>query len=155
MQMKKFIFVLLAAILLAVTLCAYQGGAQTKAEAGRDSSKMVVKITAGRHVLKAKLDDSAASRALWGKLPLTLPMSNLYGREMCFHFGPGGLPANEAKDQGYKVGDLSYWPPRGSLVILYKQNGEVFNHQTLGHINGDVSFFDKMDEADVTFEKAS
>lgn len=117
-------------------------------------TEMVIRITAGEHVITAILYDNAAGRALWDKLPLTLPMMNLYGREMCYRFGAGGLPEDDADDTGYAIGDISYWPPAGSLVILYKQNGEVFEQQPIGHTNDDISFFDGMPDTDITFEKA-
>ncbi len=41
---------------------------------------------------------------------------------------------------------LCYWPPAGSLVILCKQNGEVFEHIKIGHTDDDVSFFDSMED---------
>ena len=67
-------------------------------------------------------------------------MENIYGREMCQRFGRGTLPANEDKEKGYEIGDIVYLPPRGSFVILYKQNGEKFEMQAIGHINKDVNF---------------
>ena len=82
-------------------------------------------------------------------------MMNLYGREMCYRFGAGGLPDNDAADIGYEIGDISYWPPAGSLVILYKQNGELFEQQPIGHTDDDVSFFDGMPDTDVIFEKVN
>ena len=115
--------------------------------------EMRITITAGEYTISAVLYDNAAGRALWDKLPLTLPMMNLYGREMCYRFGAGGLPEEDAADTGYEIGDISYWPPAGSLVILYKQNGEVFEQQPIGHTNDDISFFDGMEDTDVTFER--
>lgn len=117
------------------------------------AAEMRITITVGDHVIAATLYDNAAGRALWDKLPLTLPMMNLYGREMCYRFGAGGLPDDDAVDTGYEIGDISYWPPAGSLVILYKQNGEVFEQQPIGHTEDDVSFFDGMPDTDVTFER--
>ena len=116
---------------------------------------MVITVTAGDHVLTAELADNAATRELWEMLPLTLPMENLYGREMCYRFGAGALTCDDAADRGYEVGDISYWPPRGSLVILYSQNGEVFEQQPIGHIQDDVSFFAGMPTTDVTIARAS
>ena len=118
------------------------------------ADQMLITITAGDHVITATLYDNAAGRALWDKLPLTLNMMNLYGREMCYRFGAGGLPEDDAADTGYEIGDISYWPPAGSLVILYKQNGEVFEQQPIGHTDDDVSFFDGMPDTEITFEKA-
>ena len=114
---------------------------------------MRITITAVDHVITATLYDNAAGRALWEKLPLTLNMMNLYGREMCYRFGAGGLPDDDAADTGYEIGDISYWPPAGSLVILYKQNGEVFEQQPIGRTDDDISFFDGMPDTDITFER--
>lgn len=111
-----------------------------------------LKITAGGRELTASLEDSAASRAFAAMLPMTLPMENLYGREMCRRFGAGALPDGETRSDGYEVGDIAYWPPRGSLVILYAQNGERFERVHLGHIDGDIEFFKNMGDAEVTFE---
>ena len=119
-----------------------------------ETVEMKITITAGEHTITATLYDNAAGRALWDKLPLTLPMMNLYGREMCYRFGAGGLPDNDAADTGYEIGDISYWPPAGSLVILYKQNGELFEQQPIGHTDDDVSFFDGMPDTEIIFEKA-
>ena len=127
---------------------------ETEERTNQENEEMLIRITADDHVITATLYDNAAGRALWDKLPLTLPMMNLYGREMCYRFGAGGLPDDDAKDIGYEIGDISYWPPAGSLVILYKQNGEVFEQQPIGHTDDDVSFFDGMPDTEITFEKA-
>ena len=154
--MKKTIFL---PVLLMLLFAAGHGdimrGRAEADNAGKEAkSGMYLRITAEGRTLIARLNESAASRAFWSRLPLTLPMTNLYGRQMCFHFGYGGLPSGGSKKQGYKAGDISYWPPRGSLIILYKQTGALFDHLTLGHITGDVSFFDGVEDTDVTFEKA-
>ncbi|MGM9905809.1 cyclophilin-like fold protein [Lactobacillus sp.] len=115
---------------------------------------MRVSITAGKHTVYAKLYDNAAARQLYDKLPATLTMLNLYGREMCCRMGAGSLPATEAVVTGYKIGDISYWPPAGSLVILYEQNGEVFNQQPIGRTEDDISFFAGMPDTDVIWKKA-
>ena len=119
-----------------------------------EAEEMQITITAEGHTISAVFYDNAAGRALWDMLPLTLPMMNLYGREMCYRFGAGGLPEEDAVDTGYEIGDISYWPPAGSLVILYEQNGEVFEQQPIGHTDDDISFFDGMADTDVTFERA-
>lgn len=114
---------------------------------------MNVIITIGEHQIKAKLYDNKAARQLYDSLPLTYRMMNLYGREMCYRMGSGSLPTDEAADTAYKIGDISYWPPAGSLVILYKQNGEVFEQQPIGHTDDDLSFLEGMNDTDITWEK--
>lgn len=50
------------------------------------------------------------------------------------------------------VGDIAYWAPGGSLVILYEQNGKHFERQHLGHIESGVEVFENTGDTDVTFE---
>ena len=68
--------------------------------------------------------------------------------------GAGSLPTAQAKNTGYCIGDISYWPPRGSLVILYKQNNETFEQQPIGHTDDDISFLSELGTTKVTFERA-
>lgn len=63
--------------------------------------------------------------------------------------------AGMLRSDNYEVGDIAYWPPRHSFVILYKQNGERFERQHLGRIiNGDLSVFESGGEMQVSFSKA-
>ena len=111
-----------------------------------------IKVTAGQQVLTATLIDNATSRDLIAKLPLTVPMKNLYAREMVYRF-PDPLPAQEAQQSGYEVGDLSYWAPGHSLVIFYEQNGEVIsNLQKIGRFDSSLDFFRPIEAIDVKFE---
>lgn len=111
-----------------------------------------VKITVGKQALTATLLDNATTRHLISRFPLTIPMMDLYSREMCYRF-PEALPANEAGSSGYEVGDIAYWTPRHSFVIFYKQNGEVIsNLQKIGRIDSGVDVFSKTGDISVTFE---
>lgn len=114
---------------------------------------MNITIIAGDHVVHAKLYDNAAARQLYENLPVSYPMMNLYGREMCYRMGAGSLPTDETLNTGCGIGDISYWPPAGSLAILYKQNGEMFERQPIGHTDDDISFFDGMSDSDIIWEK--
>lgn len=111
-----------------------------------------VKISVNGKELIAELEDNATTRAFVQKMPVELPMQDLYGREMCYRYGSGGLPTDKLRSDGYAVGDIAYWPPRGSLVILYSQNGEEFQRQHLGHINSGVEVFKSTGDARVKFE---
>lgn len=118
------------------------------------ANKIKVELTINhQQVLHAVLLDNATTRSLLKRMPFTIQMQNLYDREMCHRFGPGGLPLDYPQSAGYQVGDLSYWPPMGSLVILYAQNGEVVEQQKLGHIKEPVSFFSQLATAEVTFKQ--
>ena len=113
---------------------------------------MRIKITAGGRTLNAVLQDNPASRELYNRLPLTLKMDDLYEREMCYNLEEA-LPATRQVSDSYRVGDIIYWPPRKCLVILYRQNGERFSRQYLGHIDEGVEMFETTGDIEVTFEK--
>lgn len=115
------------------------------------TADMKIKITFADEALTATLTNNATSRAFVEKLPLTLPMLDLYSREMCYRF-PDALPANEASTRGYEVGEIIYYPPRHSFVIMYAQNGERFNMQTIGRVDANVEAFRNIGDIDVRFE---
>lgn len=112
---------------------------------------MKIKMIFGDKVLTATLTNNATSRAFVEKLPITLPMLDLYSREMCYRF-PDALPANEASTRGYEVGEIIYYPPHHSFVIMYAQNGERFNMQTIGRVDANVEAFNNIGNIDVRFE---
>ena len=109
-----------------------------------------IKIKVGNKELSATLQNNATTRAFVAKLPLTLPMMDLYGREMCYRF-TDALPTDNVRSRGYEVGEIVYWPPRHSLVIMYAQNGEHFDMQQLGKIDSGVELFETTGDTDVTF----
>ena len=111
-----------------------------------------IRIRVANRELTATLQDNATTRAFMDMLPITLPMLDLYGREMCYRF-PDALPTDDVNTCGYEVGEIVYYPPMHSFVILYKQNGERFSMQKLGKINGDVSVFNGIGDMDVSFER--
>lgn len=111
------------------------GVVQTKSsyETSRDEADNAVqmRITVGDQVFMATLEDNATARAIAEQLPQTLPMMDLYGREMCYRFA-NAFPSNEARVSSFEVGDIIYWPPRHSFVIMYHQDGEQFQMQKVG-----------------------
>ncbi len=120
-----------------------------------DKNDMVtrMKITVENYTLTATLEDNATAQAFAAKLPITLPMMDLYGREMCYRF-PDALPADGARTRGYEVGEIVYYPPMHSFVIMYAQNGERFQMQSIGRVESNVDVFDGIGDVDVKFEKA-
>ena len=117
-----------------------------------EDTEVKVKITVGDTELTATLENNATTQAIIEQMPMTLPMMDLYGREMCYRYGAYALPTDNMRSDGYEVGDIAYWAPGGSLVILYAQNGEQFERQHLGHIDSGVEVFEDTGDVDVTFE---
>lgn len=128
---------------------------ESETPAQEETENMQIKITVGNTELFATLEDNATTRALIEQMPMTLSMDDLYGREMCYRYGANALPTDSLRSDGYEVGDIAYWPPRGSLVILYEQNGEQFERQHIGHISEGVEVFATTGDAEVTFEVVS
>lgn len=126
--------------------------ASSAADESEGVESMQIKITVGDTEFFATLEDNATTRAWMEEMPMTLSMSDLYDREMCYRYGNGTFPTDSLRSDGYEVGDLAYWPPMGSLVILYEQNGEQFERQHLGHIDSGVEVFANIGDVDVTFE---
>lgn len=126
--------------------------ASSAADESEGVESMQIKITVGDTEFFATLEDNATTRAWMEEMPMTLSMSDLYDREMCYRYGNGTFPTDSLRSDGYEVGDLAYWPPMGSLVILYEQNGEQFERQHLGHIDSGVEVFANTGDVDVKFE---
>lgn len=113
-----------------------------------------VKITVGSQELTATIYNNATGRDLIEKLPLTLPMLDLYGREMCYRFSEA-LETDDVQYTGYEVGEIVYWPPRHSFVILYAQNGEQFDMQKVGRIDSGIEIFENIGDVQITIELIS
>lgn len=116
------------------------------------NTEMKVKITVNGRSLTATFFDNVTAKAFLEKLPCTLPMMDLYGREMCYRF-PDALPTDNAYTQGYEVGEIVYYPPMHSFVIMYRQNGERFQMQKIGRVDSGVEVFDGIGDVDVSFER--
>jgi hypothetical protein len=83
---------------------------------------MRIRLTTGGRQATATLEDNAAARDLASMLPLTVAMSDLFGREK-----PGRLPRALTADVTpvftYRVGQLAYWPPDHNIFVVYAGDG--------------------------------
>jgi hypothetical protein len=152
--MKMQFLIPALACLLTLAVCAQGNSVGDASKIGIDTPKegtLKIKITVGKTVLNATLLDNPTTRAFAAKLPLTLPMQDLYSREMCYRF-PDALPTDNVRNTGYEVGEIIYWPPRHSIVIMYVQNGEHFSMQKVGLIESGVEVFKTTGDTNVTFE---
>ena len=99
----------------------------------------IIVAVKGRN-MNAVLEDNPASRALFAQLPAVFKMRNVFGREMSCTL-PIVLPTGKLSANSYRVGDIIYMPHRHSLSIIYKQNGERFQRQHIGHIEAGAEIF--------------
>lgn len=167
MQAKWSVLLLAACLLLLLSGCVPSKADESSLSQGETALKQVmdgqdreeekrmytIKVTVRGQSLYGTLENNAATKALLKQFPLHLHMVNLYGREMTYRYGQGALPTEHLRADRYDVGDIVYWAPRGSFVILYQQNGEEFERQQLGHLNGDLSIFADGSDADVIIER--
>jgi len=83
---------------------------------------MKIQLTIGDQRATATLEDNAAARDLASMLPVTMVMTDLFGREK-----PGPLPralTGEAERVfTYRVGQLGYWPPDHNVFVVYGGDG--------------------------------
>ena len=114
-------------------------------ERQQNANAFTIKISVNGTELTAVLENNVTTRALVEQMPI-------YDREMCYNYGAGAFPTETLRNDSYEVGDIIYWPTAGSFVILYRQNGEQFSRQHLGHIESGVEVFETTGNTDVTFE---
>ena len=127
---------------------------QTEQESNvENNSEIRIRATVNGQTLYATLENNATTRDFVSKLPITLPMMDLYNREMCYRFDEA-LATDNLQSSSYEIGEIAYWAPRHSFVILYEQNGERFERQTLGKFDSSVDIFKTTGDVDVTFELA-
>lgn len=127
---------------------------ETKQGDAEKVEKVKLKVTVNGKEFHGTLENNATTKAMLEKgiFPMTLNMTNAYGREMLYRYGAGTFPVAKTRSDNFQVGDIIYWPPRGSFVILYHQDGDTFERQQVGHIDGDFSVFENGENATVTFE---
>ena len=159
--MKKILMILMTAVLFATTACASGNSDSSKtalSSAGTtaakgDGSVTRIKITVNGKTLYATFDDNATSRAIIAQMPMTLPMLDLYGDEMCYRY-PNALPTDNVQSYVHKKGEIFYWPPRHSFVIRYVATSERLDIQHIGQIESGVEIFDGIGDINVKFEVA-
>lgn len=101
---------------------------------------MRVRLRVSDATATATLYDNPAARDFASLLPVTVRMSDLFGREK-----PGALPrplAGGTAQATYRVGDLGYWSPGHDLAIYYRDDGERIPAPgivIIGHIDTGLS----------------
>lgn len=141
----------LAMMAIALFVSVLSSAASSEEMPGGKEAMFKIKMTYANVVVTATLYDNATTRWLRNKLPLTIPMMNRYCRELVYRF-PEALPTDNVSVRSYEVGEIVYYPPLHSFVILYAQNGEKFSMQRLGHIEAGLENFENADDISLTIE---
>jgi uncharacterized protein len=120
----------------------------------------IVKITAGRVSVGARLDDSRTATAVWDALPIEAS-GNTWGDEIYFGIGLDVPP--ESPREVVEAGDLGYWPPGKAFCIFFgptpASHGDEIRPASpvnvFGQVTGDATVFKQVrDGARVRIERA-
>jgi hypothetical protein len=84
---------------------------------------MKIKLTIEDRVLTATVTDSKTARDFVSLLPLTLTMSDLFGREKFGHL-PREISEGGKRTHTYEIGDIAYWSPGPDVAIFYSHGGQ-------------------------------
>lgn len=92
-----------------------------------------VKITIGRHVFRASLDNNEAAKAFRALLPLKVEMADLNNNEKYCRLGKK-LPASASNPHKINKGDLMLFGS-DTLVVFYESFPTSYSYTRLGSID--------------------
>jgi hypothetical protein len=90
--------------------------------AGGASAPTKIRIRIGTRTLTATVAQNKTARDFVSMLPLTLRMSDLFGREKAAAL-PRALASGGKRRHTYAVGDIVYWPPGPDVAVYYRAGG--------------------------------
>lgn len=104
------------------------------------SENMNIKMIIGDKIVTATLNGTPTSQDFIATLPLTLQMSRHDDRE---YYAAISLSKNASTQDGYAVGDISYWIP-GNCIVFYYAQGYTGSLIKMGKITSDLSIFNSL-----------
>ena len=107
-------------------LFATDAAGQSSAQGGMNqtSSTKKIRIAVDTKVITATLADNETAKEFAALLPLTLTMSDLFGREKTAQL-PRAISTAGPRSSTYAVGDVILWSPRPSVAIFYRHDGQT------------------------------
>lgn len=112
-------------------------------------AETTIRLTAGKTVIEATLNDSAASQDFIKSLPRTMNMTRWGNRE---YYGKvlHRLSVKGEKQNFFKSGDVAYWAPGGSFAIFFNDRNvdtSINDLLLMGKITSDLKAFDTLGES--------
>ena len=83
---------------------------------------MKITLKTENKVVTATLIDSETAQDFISLLPLTLTMSDLFGREKFGHL-PRAISDGGKRTRTYEIGDVVYWSPGPDVAMFYRHDG--------------------------------
>lgn len=148
--MKKY----LAAIFIFVVFFLCGCSAEKNSEVVQNEAvKMKIKITVGKKIFNATLENNETAREFIKKLPLEIKMIELNGNEKYFIFEKD-LPTADEKIGEIHAGDLMIYNSN-CLVLFYKNFPTIYTYTRLGKIDNAEVLSETVgrDNITVKFEK--
>ena len=110
-----------------------------------------IKISSEWGSVTVELADNAATKALLGMLPLTIPMTDHLRQEKTGSL-PSGL-ADAARQRSFKNGTIGLWGP--DHFVIYYRDGQVPQPGIviLGEVKGGAAIFDRPGPVSVRVER--
>jgi hypothetical protein len=129
---RAFPAALAVAVALALGLMAYRAADGTSSIAANaktsattaTSTKIRIRIRTRTRTLTATVARNATARDFVSLLPLTLRMSDLFGREKAGPL-PRALARGGRPRHTYSVGDIIYWSPGPDVAVYYRRGGSA------------------------------
>ena len=107
-----------------------------------------MKITIGKRIFAATLQDNAAAVAFKAMLPLSLNMHDVNRNEKAFDLS-ADLPTDDANPRTIRAGDLMVWNSR-TVVVFYKSFSTSYRYTRLGKIEDPKGLAEALGAGDVT-----
>ena len=127
--MNKASNLIISALVLAFGLVPEHTGAQNASDASpqrvlhEGTHRMKININIGGKTLTATLADNATALVFASVLPLTVSMSDLFGREK-YADSPRALSEAGPRENRYEIGEIAYWSPARQFAVYYHQDGK-------------------------------
>ena len=133
---------------------AMSSAAATSSASAQTAQASTISCSVNNNKFKVSLNDSSASKAFTEKLPLTLDMTELNGREKYYNFDAELTEESGTKPDEIKAGELMLW--QGNCLVLFYNSFEntIDGYVKLGQID-DVTGLAKVlgsGNSKVTFE---
>jgi hypothetical protein len=82
-----------------------------------------IRIKVADKAIIATVANNETARDFVSVLPLSVSMSDLFGREKYGDL-PKALSENGPSKNSYEVGDIAYWSPDRQFAVYYHQDGQ-------------------------------
>lgn len=97
------------------------------------NEKLTMRLSVGKAVFTAMLEDNETARELSARLPLRLDMTELNGNEKYANLDRP-LPSSPGKVRRIEAGDVMLWGD-DCLVVFYKSFDTPYSYTRIGHVD--------------------